>query len=114
LITPEPIAAYPPSQLIDTGIPTKWALGLARAADLFGDVKRAILRAPSNLIITIDRIKSIISKPIELLWVMKDVAPGNGWVVADIGAELDDSKFVSSDAPYQLILVDLARQDVLA
>jgi hypothetical protein len=85
-----------------------------RGAALSRNIKDAILRASPNLIETIDRIKSFVSKTIELLWVMQDMAGSGCRIITDVSANLDHRKFVGGNAPDELALVEPTSQDVLA
>ena len=79
-----------------------------RDATLSRNIKDAILRASSNLIETIYRIKSFVSKPIELLWVMQDMAGGGCWIITDFAANLYHRKFMGGNASDELALVEPA------
>src|SRR5712691_8827661 len=84
-----------------------------RVATLSWNIKDAILRASPNLVVTIYRIKSFVSKTIKLLWVMQDMAGGGCWIITDLAANLDHRKFVGGNAPDELALVEPTGQDVL-
>jgi len=108
----EPIAASPPPQPDAAAAYDKSAFGLTgvkanpRGATLSWNIKDAILRASSNLVVTIYRIKGFVGKTIELLWVMQDMAGGGCWIITDFAANLDHRKFVGGNASGELALVE--------
>jgi hypothetical protein len=85
-----------------------------RGVTLSWNIKDAILRPSPNLVVTIYRIKSLVGKTIELLWVMQNMARGGCWIVTDLAANLDHRKFARGNAPDELALVEPTSQDVLA
>ena len=74
------------------------------AAESPRNAKGAVLRTPSNPLITIDRVKHFVGKTIEFPSVVKN-ATGNGFrVVTDIGPQLNHSERPGSDALDELVL----------
>ena len=85
-----------------------------RPAESPRNVKGAVLRAPINPLITIDRVKNFVGETIEFPSVVKNVT-GNGFrFVTDIGPQLNHSERPGSDALDELVLVELPGQDELA
>src|SRR5712671_5826302 len=85
-----------------------------RGATLSWNIKDAALRASPNPVVTIYRIKSLVGKAIELLWVMQNMAGGGCWIITDLAANLDHGKFAGGNAPDELTLVEPTSHDVLA
>ena len=79
-----------------------------RGATLSWNIKDAVLRASPNPVVTIYRIESFVSKTIELLWVMQDMAGGGCWIITDFAANLYHRKFMGGDAPDKLALIEPA------
>ena len=100
---PEPIAALRRSQ------PQK----ITKNTLLFRDIKAAEGGAPRDVIVLIDGVEHFVGETIDLLPIMEDMAGLCCRIVTDISAKLDDGKFVGSDAPNKLALVEPARQHIL-
>ena len=85
-----------------------------RSAGSLWNVEGTVLRAPSDPVITIDRIKNVVGETTEFTSVMKNVTGRGFQIVTNVGAELHYRKLLGSDTPDQSILVKSTGQDELA
>ena len=81
---------------------------------LFRDIKGAEGGAPRDFIVLIDGVEHFIGETIDLLPMVQDMTGLRRRIVTNIGAKLNDGKFVGGNAPYQFALFEPARQHVLS
>src|SRR5262252_2250792 len=84
-----------------------------RAAS-FWNVEGTVRRAPTDPIMTIYRVKHVVTEAIELPPVMPNATRGGFGIVADISSQLHHGELLSGDAPDQLTLIKPTSQDELA
>ena len=84
------------------------------SADSLGNVEGAIVRAPSDPVMTIHRVEHVVSKTTEFTSVMQNVTGIGFQIVTNVGAQLHNSELLGGDALDQSVLVESAGQDELA
>jgi hypothetical protein len=86
----------------------------AGSVESLWNVEGTVLRAPSDPVISIDRVKHIVGETAEFTSVMKNVTGRGFQIVANVGAQLYHGELLGSDTPDQSILIKSTGQDELA
>ena len=72
------------------------------------------MRAPSDAVVTIDRVKHVISETTELTLVMKNMTKSGFRIVTNVGAKLYHRELPSNDTADKFIFIKPSCQDELA
>ena len=94
--------------------PSRRRISRAEWISSLWNVKGAVLRAPVDPVIAVDRVEHVVGKAGEFPLVVQDVAKIGCPVITDISAQLHYRELLGGDAPEKVILVELTGQHELA